>query len=142
MDTDLTEAEELRFRMYGIAQNEDRRAPIIEKILTRPDGGWPVVSALNGNFVNDNCFIWRYGAVAHVLNIAQEGDMEVAVTGHTTQEVVDPDDINEIYTVTIGAGSRFKFYSSTNDETDTDGIIFFDHPGTFQRVRMEVSRRV
>ena len=47
-----------------------------------------------------------------------------------------------VYTVTIGAGGRFKFYSSSNDETDVDNIIWFDQPGTFQRVRMEVSRRV
>ena len=36
MSTDLTLAEELRFRMYGLASGVTRRAPIIEQILTRP----------------------------------------------------------------------------------------------------------
>ena len=69
------------------------------------------------------------------------GDMETTISGHATQEVVGSDP-NDVYTVTIGAGGRFKFYSSSNDETDVDSIIWFDQPGTFQRVRVEVSRRV
>ena len=141
METDLTLAEELRFRMYGLASGVTRRAPIIEQILTRPDGGWPVVSALNGNFVDDNCFQWRYGAQGLNFDVVLMGDMETSIAGHTTQEVVGSDP-NDVYTVTIGAGGRFKFYSPNNEENNVDSIIWFDQPGTFQRVRVEVSRRV
>ena len=139
MASDLTQYRELRFRAYGLASGVTRRAPIIENVLTRPAAGWPVDNDDAGTFEDDKVFQWRYGAVANILNIGHAGDMETSLTSHVTQEVVDPVDINTIYVVTIQAGGRFKFYSADNSEDDVDSVIFFDQPGTYQRIRFEIS---
>ena len=141
MSTDLTEYSELRFRMYGLSSGVTARAPIIENVIQRPESGWPVDNDDASTFNNHGAFQWRYGAVANIFNIGLMGTMQPGLTSHVTQEVVDPSDINNVWTVTIQAGGRFKFYSSSNSESDVDNLIVFDQPGSYQRVRIEVSGR-
>ena len=141
MNADLTEYSELRFRMYGLASSVTRRAPIIENVIQRPADGWPVDNDDASTINNFSTFQWRYGAEGPVFNVGLIGDMQPALQGHVTQEVVNPSDINIVYVVTIQASGRFKFYSPTNEESNVDSIIVFDQPGSYQRVRMEVSGR-
>ena len=138
---DLRHHRELRFRMYGLASGVTRRAPIIEKVIQRPETGWPVDNDDAGTFHPDGCFQWRYGAVANILNLGLVGDMQTALTSHVTQQVVDDNDVNITYSVTIQAGGRLKFFSPTNSAENVTKLIVFDQPGTFQRVRLEVSAR-